>query len=126
MAKRLLEAAGEVFWFDREDMIDAVIGVSGSGPAYFYRFTEALAQAGEKLGLTPDVAARLAALTFTGAAAWLEASGKPPAELRTEVTSPNGTTAAALAVFDRDDRLAALVDEATQACVARAQEMSRG
>jgi pyrroline-5-carboxylate reductase len=126
MTKRLLEAAGEVFWLDHEDLIDAVIGVSGSGPAYFYRFTEMLAQAGEKLGLTPDMAKRLAELTFTGSAAWLEASGKSPDELRVEVTSPNGTTAAALAVFDKDDRLGVLLNDATQACVARAQEMSRG
>ncbi len=126
MAKRLLEAAGEVFWLEREDLIDAVIGISGSGPAYYYRFTEAMAKAGEKLGLPLDMAGRLAALTFAGSAAWLEASGKSPSELRAEVTSPNGTTAAALAVFDTDDRLDALIDEVTSACVARAQEMSRG
>jgi pyrroline-5-carboxylate reductase len=125
-AKRVLEAAGEVFWLEREDMIDAVIGISGSGPAYYYRFTEAMAKAGEKLGLPLDMAQRLAALTFTGSAAWLEASGKSPPELRTDVTSPNGTTAAALAVFDQDDRLDALIDDVTRACVARAQEMSRG
>lgn len=124
--KRLLEAAGEVFWLEREALIDAVIGISGSGPAYYYRFTEMMAKAGEKLGLPADMAARLAELTFTGSAAWLEASGKSPGDLRAEVTSPNGTTAAALAVFDQDDRLGALIDDATQACVARAQEMSRG
>lgn len=126
MAKRLLDAAGEVFWLEREDLIDAVIGVSGSGPAYFYRFTEMLAESGEKLGLTKDIAQRLAELTFTGSAAWLEASGKSPGELRVEVTSPNGTTAAALAVFDKDDRLGILLDDVTGACMARAQEMSRG
>ncbi len=126
MAKRLLEAAGEVFWLEREELIDAVIGVSGSGPAYFYRFTEQLAQSGERLGLPPHMAKRLAELTFTGSAAWLEASGKTPSELRVEVTSPNGATAAALAVFDKDDRLGALLDDVTGACVTRAQEMSRG
>lgn len=125
-ADRLLGAAGEVVWLEGEDQIDAVTAVSGSGPAYFFRFTEALAEAGHRLGLPDALAARLAARTFTGAAALLEATGRDPGELRAEVTSPNGTTAAALARFDDGDRLQALVDEAAEACARRSKEMSAG
>jgi pyrroline-5-carboxylate reductase len=119
----LLQAAGEVFWLENEGLIDAVTAVSGSGPAYFYRFTELLAQTGKDLGLSAEIAASLATLTFTGAAALLEATGKPAAQLRVEVTSPNGVTAAALAEFDRDDRLGALINEAGRAAVKRNREM---
>jgi len=122
-AQGLLQAAGKVFWLEDEGLIDAVTAVSGSGPAYFYRFTELLAQTGRDLGLTPEMASALATLTFTGAAALLEATAKPAAQLRAEVTSPNGVTAAALAEFDRDDRLAALIGEAGRAAVKRNREM---
>jgi len=122
-AQTLLQAAGEVFWLEDEGLIDAVTAVSGSGPAYFYRFTELLAQTGRELGLSADMANSLATLTFTGAAALLEATGKPAAQLRVEVTSPNGVTAAALAEFDREDRLAALITQAGQAAVKRNREM---
>jgi pyrroline-5-carboxylate reductase len=119
----LLQAAGEVFWLENEGLIDTVTAVSGSGPAYFYRFTELLAQTGQELGLSAEMAASLATLTFTGAAALLEATGKAAAELRVEVTSPNGVTAAALAEFDRDDRLADLITQAGRAAVRRNREM---
>jgi len=122
-AQALLQAAGAVFWLEDEALIDAVTAVSGSGPAYFYRFTELLAQTGRDLGLTAEMAAALAALTFTGAAALLEATAKPAGQLRAEVTSPNGVTAAALAAFDRDDRLATLIGEAGRAAVKRNREM---
>jgi pyrroline-5-carboxylate reductase len=122
-AQALLQAAGQVFWLPDEGLIDAVTAVSGSGPAYFYRFTELLAQTGQALGLSAEMAASLATLTFTGAAALLEATGKPAAQLRVEVTSPNGVTAAALAEFDREDRLASLINEAGRAAVQRNREM---
>jgi pyrroline-5-carboxylate reductase len=122
-AQTLLQAAGAVFWLDDEGLIDAVTAVSGSGPAYFYRFTELLAQTGRELGLDPEMATSLAALTFTGAAALLEATGKPAAQLRVEVTSPNGVTAAALAEFDRDNRLAEVIGDAGRAAVRRNREM---
>jgi pyrroline-5-carboxylate reductase len=125
-AQALLQAAGDVFWLEDEDLIDAVTAVSGSGPAYFYRFTELLAQTGRELGLSPELADSLATLTFTGAAALLEATGKPASQLRVEVTSPNGVTAAALAEFDREDRLAALITQAGQAAVKRNREMGGG
>jgi pyrroline-5-carboxylate reductase len=122
-AQTLLQAAGQVFWLEAEGLIDAVTAVSGSGPAYFYRFTELLAQTGRELGLSPEMAESLATLTFTGAAALLEATGKPAAQLRVEVTSPNGVTAAALAEFDREDRLAGLIAQAGRAAVKRNREM---
>jgi pyrroline-5-carboxylate reductase len=122
-AQKLLSAAGQVFWLEREALIDAVTAISGSGPAYFYRFTELLAQAGRDLGLPDAMADDLARLTFTGAAAWLDASQKPAAQLRREVTSPNGVTAAALAEFDREDRFLGLVREATRVAVRRNREM---
>jgi pyrroline-5-carboxylate reductase len=121
--QKLLSAAGQVFWLEREALIDAVTAISGSGPAYFYRFTELLAQAGRDLGLPDAMADDLARLTFTGAAAWLDASQKPAAQLRREVTSPNGVTAAALAEFDREDRFLGLVREATRVAVRRNREM---
>jgi pyrroline-5-carboxylate reductase len=122
-AQTLLQTAGQVFWLEAEGLIDAVTAVSGSGPAYFYRFTELLAQTGRELGLSPEMAESLATLTFTGAAALLEATGKPAAQLRVEVTSPNGVTAAALAEFDREDRLAHLITQAGRAAVKRNREM---
>jgi pyrroline-5-carboxylate reductase len=122
----LLQAAGQVFWLEDEGQIDAVTAVSGSGPAYFYRFTELLAQTGRDLGLSQEMAESLATLTFTGAAALLEATGKPAAQLRVEVTSPNGVTAAALAQFDQDNRLGDLINAAGQAAVTRNREMGGG
>ena len=123
VAERLLGAAGEVVWLDEEAMIDAVTAISGAGPAYFYRFTEALAQAGRALGLPGEMADRLAELTFTGSAALLEGSGRDPADLRVEVTSPGGVTAAALAKFDAEGGLDALVLDAVRSGLKRSREM---
>ncbi|MES1972734.1 MAG: pyrroline-5-carboxylate reductase [Pseudomonadota bacterium] len=109
-ADALLRAAGEVVWLDVEADLDLVTAVSGSGPAYFFRFAEALAAAGVAAGLSPEIAMRLARATFTGSAALADARPESLAELRVEVTSPGGTTAAGLAQLDADgaiDRLAA-------------------
>lgn len=125
-AEQLLRAGGEVVWVPDEAMIDAVTAISGSGPAYFYRFTELLAEAGRALGLPDDIAERLAQKTFTGAAALLEGSVQTPQQLRKEVTSPNGTTAAALATFDREDRLEKLVRESATSARDRSRELSAG
>ena len=125
-AERLLSAVGAMVWLEQEAMIEAVTAVSGSGPAYFYRFTEALAEAGRALGLPAEIAAHLAGLTFTGAAALMDSTGQPPGDLRAEVTSPNGVTAAALSVFDRDDALSVLVRAATLAAVRRSEAMGKG
>lgn len=94
-AERILSATGLVVTVDESDL-DAVTAVSGSGPAYFYAVVEALAEAGARLGLEPDLATRLAAQTLIGAAHLLAESGDTPQELRRRVSSPGGTTVAAL------------------------------
>ncbi len=96
LAQSILAAAGDTCWVDAEADLDAVTAVSGSGPAYFFLLTEALREAGEHLGLSPDTAARLAARTFVGAARMVEQDGTDIAELRANVTSKGGTTEAAL------------------------------
>jgi len=112
---RLLAPTGELVWIDDEGQIDAVTALSGSGPAYFFRFAEALAAAGTAEGLPPALAMRLARATFTGAAALAEADAAPLAELRRQVTSPGGTTAAGLAGMDPIDDLARAVVAAAAA-----------
>ena len=123
-SEALLAAVGEVVWLDEEWQIDAVTGVSGSGPAYFFRFAEALARAGEDLGLSPDISMRLARRTLEGAGALAFADPRPLADLRVEVTSPGGTTAAALARFEARD-LDAMVSEAARAGFDRAKELGQ-
>ena len=123
-AEKLLQAVGETLWVENEALIDAVTAVSGSGPAYFFRFTEALARAGEREGLPADLAMKLARATFSGAGALADARAEPIADLRVEVTSPGGTTAAALARFDTEDALDRLVADAANACARRSRELA--
>ena len=96
LAAGVLEAAGELVWVDDEAMLDAVTGVSGSGPAYVFYFLEALEHAARELGFTPADARRLAYATFAGAVALAEASPDEPAVLRAQVTSKGGTTERAI------------------------------
>ena len=98
-AADILDAVGETMWCEREDQLDAVTAISGSGPAYVFYFLEALIEAGESLGFTAEQARRLAYATASGAVALAEQSAEPPAVLRAQVTSKGGTTAAALAVL---------------------------
>jgi pyrroline-5-carboxylate reductase len=125
-AARLLAAAGAVEWVADEDQINAVTAISGSGPAYVFYLAECLARAGETLGLAPDAAARLARGTITSAAALLaEDPAMEPAALRQAVTSPGGTTAAALAVLmAADSGLDPLLAKAAIAARDRARELS--
>lgn len=123
-ADALLCATGHVEWLDTEEGIDAVTALSGSGPAYVFLLAEALAEAGAAAGLSPEAAARLARATVVGAAALLDASPAEPGELRRDVTSPGGTTAAALDVLMRADGLPALMREAVAAAHRRAGELS--
>jgi len=95
-AEMLMRAAGTICWVDNEPALDAVTALSGSGPAYFFAFVEALREAGTALGLPPAVASQLALDTFTGAAALAGALNEDVAELRRQVTSKGGTTEAAL------------------------------
>lgn len=120
----LLGPTGQVVWLDDEAQIDAVTAVSGSGPAYFFRFTEALAKAGAAEGLPPELAMQLARATFTGAAALAGADPAELAELRRQVTSPGGTTAAGLAQMDRDDAIDGLARAVVEAAAARSRELA--
>ena len=105
-----------------ESLIDAATALSGSGPAYFALFVEKLADAGRNLGLSADTAAELALQTFIGTARWLQLTGLSPAELRAFVTSPGGTTQAALDCL-RDNDLAGVVQKAVNAAHDRAIEL---
>jgi pyrroline-5-carboxylate reductase len=123
--ERLLGAIGTFFWLDDEGAIDAVTAISGSGPAYVFAFTEALGAAAERLGLPAELSMRLARGTVEGAAELMRRqSSTSPATLRHNVTSPGGTTAAALAVLQAAQGLENLMVRAVTAARARAEEMA--
>ena len=122
---QLVAAVGQFVWVERESLLDAVTAVSGSGPAYVFLLVEALTAAGENLGLPPDLAATLARATVTGSGELLRQSPLPAAALRENVTSPNGTTYAALQVLMKEgDGLAGLMRRATEAAARRAEELA--
>ncbi|OLN32755.1 pyrroline-5-carboxylate reductase [Desulfosporosinus metallidurans] len=121
IAERIFSSIGQTLWIPEEKM-NALIALSGSGPAYFYLFTESLIQAGVQLGLSEAEAERLARETLVGAGKMLTESGKSPGKLREEVTSPNGTTYAALSVF-KEEKFPQIVVKAVQACAQRAEDM---
>lgn len=125
LVTRLFSTVGFACWVEHEDLLDAVTAISGSGPAYYHLFSEALETAGVALGLKPELAKVLAAQTALGAALLQNQPGADFAALRTAVTSPNGTTAAAIAVFEQDRVLRGAVESATQAAYHRSQELSR-
>lgn len=120
----LLTAAGAVEWVSEESLIDAVTAVSGSGPAYVFNLVEALAGAGEAIGLDPELARKLAWHTICGSAALLEQSDQGATELRMNVTSPNGTTEAALNVLMGDNGLGKLMKKAVRAAHKRSKELA--
>lgn len=119
----LLEAVGRVAWVEDEALIDQVTAVSGSGPAYVFLMVEALAAAGVKAGLPADLALLLARTTVEGAGELLKASPLDAATLRQNVTSPGGTTAAALAVLMAEDGVQPLFDRAVEAATRRSREL---
>lgn len=121
---RLLEAVGEVAWIDDEALMDAVTAVSGSGPAYVFLLAECLADAGAAAGLDRPLAERLARATVAGSGALLDASEESAAELRRNVTSPGGTTAAALEVLAAEGGLAPLMAAAVRAAAARSRALA--
>ena len=124
-AQALLSAVGGVVWLDSEDLIDAVTAVSGSGPAYVFLLAEAMTDAGEKAGLPRDIAAQLARATVEGAGELMYREQETsPAQLRVNVTSPGGTTAAALGVLMADDGMTELMTRAVAAAKRRAGELS--
>lgn len=124
MADALLAGVGKVEWLDDEGLIDAVTAVSGSGPAYVFHLVECLAAAGAAAGLPADIAERLARATIEGAGEMLFQSQLSPATLRQNVTSPGGTTAAALEVLMAENGLAPLMRRAVAAAKRRAEELS--
>ncbi len=126
LTTRLLSASGLVDWIEDEALMDAVTAISGSGPAYVFHFIECLTAAGAELGLPEALAAKMAMQTVMGAGRLAAEADDPPGRLREQVTSPGGTTAAALGVFMGEDRLKRLVAEAATAARDRGAELSRG
>lgn len=123
LAERVLGAVGACVWIGQEAHMDLVTALSGSGPAYFFLLTEAMQATAQRLGLPPDAARLLAAQTCLGAGRMLSESGEDAATLRQRVTSPGGTTQAALESFARDG-FADLVARAIEAAALRGTELS--
>jgi pyrroline-5-carboxylate reductase len=124
-ADALLKATGAVEWVDDEALMDAVTAVSGSGPAYVFLLAEELARAGVAAGLPEELAARLARATVAGSGELLHRSDLPAATLRQNVTSPGGTTAAALDVLMGHEGLQRLMIRAVAAATARSKELAK-
>ncbi|MBU6372162.1 MAG: pyrroline-5-carboxylate reductase [Alphaproteobacteria bacterium] len=126
LAEQLLAPLGAVEPIPTERLMDVVTAVSGSGPAYVFLLAEVLAAAAEKEGLDPDIAARLARRTVAGAGALMLQSSEPASQLRKAVTSPGGTTQAALDILMSADGLAMLMRKAVAAATQRSRELGRG
>jgi pyrroline-5-carboxylate reductase len=124
LATDLLAAIGTVEWVDDEALMDAVTAVSGSGPAYIFLLAEAMAQAGVAAGLPPTLAAKLARETVAGSGELLHRSTLDAATLRQNVTSPGGTTAAALEVLMGPGGFDALLTKAVAAATRRGRELA--
>jgi pyrroline-5-carboxylate reductase len=122
--QELLEAVGEALWVDDEALMDPVTALSGSGPAYVFLLVEAMAAAGAKLGLTPEMALQLARATVAGSGELLRQSPEPATQLRINVTSPGGTTAEALKILMAEDGLQPLFDKALAAASRRSKELA--
>jgi len=125
LAHQLLVAVGDVVHLDNEGLMDAVTAVSGSGPAYVFLLAEAMSVAGVKAGLPESLAKQLAKATVCGAGALMAAVDTPPANLRENVTSKGGTTAAALSVLMADTGLSELMTEAVNAAKKRSVELGK-
>jgi len=122
IAGRILGAVGQVLWLEREQDLDAVTAVSGSGPAYVFYFIEALERAARELGIPADAAHRLAIGTFAGAVKLAAQSAEPPETLRSRVTSKGGTTERALASME-GDRVKDAIARAARAAAERSREL---
>jgi pyrroline-5-carboxylate reductase len=125
VADALLRATGSVEWVDDESLMDAVTAVSGSGPAYVFLLAEELARAGVEAGLPEALATKLARETVAGSGELLHRSDAPSATLRQNVTSPGGTTAAALEVLMGPDGMASLMIRAVAAATKRSKELAK-
>jgi pyrroline-5-carboxylate reductase len=124
LCEHLLAAIGESAWIEDESLLDAVTAVSGSGPAYVFLLIESLASAGQADGLPAGLALRLALSTVAGSGELARISAETPAQLREAVTSPGGTTRAALDVLMAADGLEALIKRAVAAAAARSRELA--
>jgi pyrroline-5-carboxylate reductase len=125
MADALLRATGAVEWVEDEGLIDAVTAVSGSGPAYVFLLAEELARAGVEAGLPSELATKLARATVAGSGELLHRSELDAATLRQNVTSPGGTTAAALEVLMAPDGIGPLMTRAVAAATRRSTELAK-
>lgn len=123
-AKAILGAMGKELYVGDEAYLDMATAVSGSGPAYFFLMVEALVEAAIEIGLPPDMAQELVLQTMLGSGKFIQSSGETPAELRQKVTSPGGTTAAALAHFEKGG-FGELVRRAVKAAYERAKELGK-
>ena len=123
LVEQVLAPTGELIWVDREESLDAVTALSGSGPAYVFYFIEAMTEAGIEMGLPPEQAHRLAVGTFTGASALAQAASEPPSVLRARVTSKGGTTFAAISAMESVD-VKAQFKQAIRAAEQRARALA--
>jgi pyrroline-5-carboxylate reductase len=119
----LFGLTGGLVWLENEQQLHAATAISGSAPAYFFRFVEAMAQAGMTLGLESDTATRLARQALVGAGALADADLRDVADLRAEVTSPGGTTAAAIAALEHDAAIDTIIMAAAAAAAGRSEEL---
>jgi pyrroline-5-carboxylate reductase len=124
LSDTLLQAVGDVVWLDSETLIDPVTAISGSGPAYVFLLAELLEQAAKEHGLPPEIARKLARKTVSGAGALLDASAEDTAALRQAVTSPKGTTEAALRILMAADAWPKILRQAITAAENRARELA--
>jgi len=122
--QELLEAVGQALWVEDETLLDPVTALSGSGPAYVFLLVEAMAAAGAKLGLAPEMAMQLARATVAGSGELLRQSTDPASQLRINVTSPGGTTAEALKVLMAPDGIQTVFDKALAAASRRSKELA--
>ena len=122
--EHIIGAIGQYAWLDTEAHIDAVTAVSGSGPAYFFYLMEAMIEAGEALGLTPELARQLTVATARGAAAMANQEAAQPSELRHNVTSPGGTTERALTMFN-ERSIQEHIRAGVAAAAVRSQELAQ-
>jgi len=125
MGQSMFEAVGETVWLENEDHLDAVTAVSGSGPAYIFLLMEVMARAGREVGLPEETANKLARKTVEGAALLASQSDLDPASLRKNVTSPGGTTAAALEVLMGEPGMEELFKRAIKAATERGRELGQ-
>lgn len=125
LVHELLSSLGKVLWVEDEALLDPVTAVSGSGPAYVFLLVECLAEAGQAAGLDAELAEELARATLTGSAALLDQTDEHVSKLREHVTSPGGTTAAALSILDGPEGLRPLLKAAVAEATKRGRELAK-